>query len=290
MKKTYVLIIFCLCVCEIFAQNYAVSLIPDSLKLGAQAVVREQKEFFVQKDERNGTYKCMRVITIFNEKGLKHAKFIVGTDDFEELKSFLGEVFDANGKSIKKIKQKDLQSLQYSASYELVKNAKATYYEYFSPVFPFTVKYEWELKLKDGILYYPSFDPILDYDVALEKAEYTLQVPDAQVVRYKNSATDISPAINGNTYIWSAENMKMIEYERFAPSNAVFPIVYLAPENFCVQTACGNMKTWENYGYWVQDLQKGRDVLPENIKAKVAELTQNISDKREKVRVLYDFM
>ncbi|GHV35985.1 hypothetical protein FACS1894178_6620 [Bacteroidia bacterium] len=291
MKLRFIIFTSFMLMGKIFAQNnYAVALIPDSLKDGAQAVVREQKEFLLQKDNHNGVYKCSKVITIFNAKGLNRANFIVRTDDFQELKSFSGEVFDASGKSIKKMKQKDLQTLQLTASYELITNIKTIYYEYHSPRFPFTIKYEWELKLKDGILYYPSFAPITAFDIALQYAEYMLQVPDGQIIRYKNVSTDVQPLINGNRYFWKVENLKPIEYERFAPSNSVVPIVYLAPEDFCVQNACGNMKTWENYGNWLSKLQKDRDILPENIKKKVKELTQNMSDTREKVKILYDFM
>jgi hypothetical protein len=64
----------------------------------------------------------------------------------------------------------------------------------------------------------------------------------------------------------------------------------LAPSDFESQGYKGNMSTWENYGKFMNQLRAGRDVLPEDIKRKVHELTDSLKDKRQKIYVLYDFM
>jgi hypothetical protein len=50
------------------------------------------------------------------------------------------------------------------------------------------------------------------------------------------------------------------------------------------------MSTWENYGKFINQLRSGRDVLPDNIKLQVHALTDHLSDPRQKVYALYDFL
>ena len=290
MKKLF--LFFCLLASEIgYGQvNYQVSAISDSLKTDAQAIVRYSSEHFDQQDEKNGTYKLIYVITILNEKGKSYSDIVIGEDDFRELKNFSGEVYDAAGKIIKKISKKDLNTTAYSA--DLANNAKMTFYQYHAPVYPYTVKYEYEMKFKNGILSYPSFDPIPGYDVSLEQAVYTLQIPANQKLRYKTQGTNIQPSQNqvSGAYTWELSGLKAVSYEKWAPVEELFPIVYLSPEAFCVANVCGNMTNWEVYGQWCGELLKGRNSLPQKTIDKVMELTQNTVNQREKVKILYDYL
>ncbi len=68
------------------------------------------------------------------------------------------------------------------------------------------------------------------------------------------------------------------------------PYVLLAPSDFEVQGYKGNMSTWENYGKFINQLLVGRDALPQDIKKKVHDLTDNLKDPRQKVYALYDYM
>ena len=290
-KRLFVL--FCLLgVLKVNGQvNYPVSAIPDSLKTGVQAVVRNCSASFVQEDERNGTYKYTYVITVLNEKGNFYSNLLISEDDFFELKNFSGEVYDAAGKVIKKIARKDLVTTALST--DLTTSGKKTFYLYHTPVYPYTVKYEYDMKFKNGILIYPSFDPLPGYDVSLERADYTLQIPAGQKLRYKSQGTDIQPIKKNattNTYTWELSGLKAVSYERWAPVEELFPIVYLAPDPFCVASVCGSMANWETYGQWCAELLKGRNTLPQKTIDKVKELTQNAANQREKVKILYDYL
>jgi len=271
--------------------NYPASAIPDSLKTGAQAVVRYSSESFVQLDERNGTYKKTYIVTVFNDKGKSFSDLDIGEDDFFELKNFSGEVYDATGKTIKKINRKDLITTAFSA--DLANSTKRVIYSCYAPVYPYTVKYEYEMKYKNGILIYPTFDPIPGYDVSLEQATYTLQIPPNQKLRYKTRGTAIQ-AVKKNpdvdVYTLELSGVKAIAYEKWAPVDELFPIVYLSPETFCVATACGSMANWESYGQWCAELLKGRDLLPQKTIDKALEMTQNASNQREKVKILYNYL
>ena len=278
-----------------YGQGYPVSAIPDSLKDGALAIVRYSSEHFVQQDDRNGTYKVVYVITILSEKGKSYSDLVIPEDNFRELKKFSGEVYNASGKVIKKIAEKDLSATAYSPELTLAHSGKMTYYQYHSPVYPYTVKYEYEMKFKNGIgvWAYPEFDPIPYYDVSLEQAVYTLQIPANRQLRYKAQGTDMQPVKKDqsvNVYTLELSGFKVITYEKWAPKTELFPFVYLSPDAFCVADVCGSMTDWVTYGQWCAELLKGRNTLSQKTIDKVRELTKNAANQREKVKILYDYL
>jgi hypothetical protein len=70
----------------------------------------------------------------------------------------------------------------------------------------------------------------------------------------------------------------------------IAPHVLVAPSDFEAQGYKGNMSSWLNYGKFINQLRAGRDVLPDDVKRKVHELTDQVSDTRQKVYVLYDYL
>ncbi|MDR0231917.1 MAG: DUF3857 domain-containing transglutaminase family protein [Dysgonamonadaceae bacterium] len=291
MKKLFLFLCLLAFVKGYGQANYPVSAIPDSLKTDAQAVVRYSSETFIQQDEQTGIYKKTYVVTVLNEKGKAYSNFGVGEDDFFELKKFSGEVYDAAGKVIKKIAKKDLITVAISA--DLANDAKTTFYNYHAPVYPYTVKYEYEVKYKNGVWSYPYFDPIPGYDVSLEQAICFLQLPAGRKLRYKTQGTNIQPTeINqvAGIYIWDLLGVKAITYEEWAPTKELFPVIYFSPETFCTANVCGSMVNWETFGQWSAELLKGRNVLPPKNIDKVKELTQNADNQREKVKILYNYL
>jgi hypothetical protein len=292
MKKLTCLCLFALAFCSVRGQNYPVGTISEDLKKDAFAVVRESSQSYIQQDERNGVYRSTVVITILSDKGDDFSGFIVYEDNNDELKSFSGEVFDAAGKSTKKIGKKDLTTTALSAN--LATDSKRTFYNYNAPSYPYTIKYVYELKNKNGLLSYPPFDPIDGYQVALEKADYTLQIPENLTLRSKNQGTSLEPEVttlqNNKVYKWHLDNVPAVSYEKYAPVEELFPVVFLSPETFCWEKSCGSMATWTTFGEWQNTLLQGRDQLDQKTIDKVSELTQGISDQREIVKILYQYM
>lgn len=277
---------------RINAQNYAAATIPEDLKTDARAVVREYSETFIQENTQTGTHKVTYAMTAFDEKGDDYMNFFVYEDFFRELKNFSGEVFNAQGKSIRKIAKKDLTSTALSAN--LADDGKRTFYNFHAPSYPITIKYSYELKYKNGILMYPTFDPVPGFRISVEKADYTLQIPQDVELREKKLNTQIetihSATDKGKVYKWSINQFKALPYEAYAPTEELFPVIYLSPEKFCIEKACGSMSDWENFGLWSSELLKGRNVLPQKIIDKVTEITQNIPEKRDKVKALYQYL
>lgn len=289
-----IVVSFLLCVSGcLFAQDYPASIIPDSLKVNANSVIRNYSMQFIQSDANNGTYKVNKVITILNEKGSDFAVFYTYEDKFRTITNFSGVVRDASGKIIKKIKKSDFHTSSMSDN-ALANDNIDVAYEYKSPSYPFTIEYTYEVKYKNGILHYPAFFPVAGYTQSVEKADYSIQFPSDRNIRYRtfsNCTVGEQEETGKKVYNMSLTGFKAIEKESFSPPvDRIFPAVEMSPSDFCYDSHCGNMSDWKNYGLWAYGLLKDRDQLSPEMVEKIKSMTSTAKDNREKVEILYKYL
>jgi transglutaminase-like putative cysteine protease len=293
MKNKFLFVIMLLTASvNVSAQNYSIDNISEELKKNSNAVVRYTYTEFVYNDMKSATEKNIYVITVLNKQGDDLSDFVCYGDKFRTLKSFSGEIYDKDGKSVRKIKRSEIKETEYSEGL-----ASDNKYYFLSPqtsYYPYTIKYEYEISWKNGILAFPPFSPISDYNVSLEKAEYKLTLPRSCEYLSKNLNTDIQPVVTNsatfNIYEWTLNNFAAIKSESFSPSRRqIFPLIYLTPSNFYYDNTTGNQNGWENYGKWQWSLLQGRDLLPAELKQEIFETTKGLT-AREKVKTLYDYL
>ncbi|WP_101689716.1 DUF3857 domain-containing protein [Dysgonomonas massiliensis] len=276
-----------------YGQDYTVNTIPDSLKKNANAVIRDLNQTYIQTDANNGIYTVNKVVTILNRKGDDYAHFVISTDKFSELTKFSGILRDASGKIIKKIKKGDLlySSLEFNSfttgSYKIS-------YECQSPSYPFTIEYDYELKSKNGILYYPYFIPIIGTNIATENISFTLEAPQSIKVRHHSNCDykiNHNTSNNKDIYTIQESNISAIEGEIWQPKyTELYPIITFAPSSFCYDSYCGNMDSWNNYGKWVNQLLQNRDILPADLIDKLQTMTSSAQTEREKIKIVYEYL
>jgi hypothetical protein len=137
--------------------------------------------------------------------------------------------------------------------------------------------------------------PIHGSSISVQSSTYSVTAPKNYLVRYKALNCSIKPVVSENAdkkiYNWEAKNLPALQLESFAPGwRELAPVVLFAPSDFEAEGYRGNMSTWADYGKFIGQLVKGRDVLPADIKAKVHALTDGLKDDRQKVYTLYDFL
>lgn len=269
----------------------------QDISKGASSMLKESRTELVCKSMTQSTQKESRTIVVLDRNGLDAAHFICGCDMFRSLQKFSGEILNASGQSVRKIKRSELQKSEYSSS--LSTDDYFYYYECNFPSFPFTVKYEWETKCNNGLIGYPSFVPQTDFRQGVELASYRIELPAGQGCRYRQVNTDgkniqvkesTGPA--GQQVIEvTATKLPPVEQEPFGPDFAeLFPRVYFAPSAFSYDKTKGDMSTWQTYGAWQYELLNGRDILTEPFRNKLRELTANCNTDREKVKAIYDYL
>jgi len=272
--------------------SYPVSQIPDSLKENAYSVVRYESTNFDYLDEQNGLQKVVRVVTVLDEKGESAAQFDESTGKFWELKNFSGEIYDQNGKQIKKVKFSDLVTSTFSS--EWASDEVRNVYHYSNPIYPYTVKYEYDIKFKNGIIRFPTFAPLEDFNQSLQQARYTLSIPSE--VKFSSDAKNlplfVKQSNNGkDVYTWEVNGRKAIDSEPYmAKLDTVIPLLNLKPDDFVYESSKGTMRTWADLGRWEWGLVRDRDELPLAAVDKLKAMVANLSSDRAKIQKLYEYL
>jgi len=297
MQTIKLLLGFILIAVSCFSANdrpdLAVSSIPDSLKKNAYEVIRFTTTEFEYKSEKNGNERHSIAITVLEKKGKDFADFRCYGDKFRELKSFSGILYDANGKFLRKFKMSDVISTEYSS--DLASDAKNYYFESETPSFPFTILYEYEVNWKNGMLFFPPFYPQYDHNLSIEKAIFQLVLPlnmefQSKAINMNGKPTETTEKEN-KRYEWKVENLIAIESEDFDPDIETYaPLLYTNPKSFIYDAVPGVITDWDAMGKWQFNLNKNRNILTEETKARIIEMTKNAKSEREKVKILYDYL
>ena len=266
----------------------------STLERGAYAIINDATIEVVCDSPISAVKKETFTVTILNSKGSDIANFSCMCDKFSSLRKFSGEVIDKNGKIIRRIKQSDLTMSEYSSG--LTSDDYMYYYECTLPSFPVTVRYEWEVKYKDGLIGFPTFVPQNRYNVAVEKSSYSLSTPEGFDCRHKvvNSAAEVlqKKAANGKLVTTATLNaLPALELEDYgAPLDKRIPCIFFAPTHFSFDGHKGNLSTWQTYGQWQYDLLDGRDELPETVKDRIREITAPHTSDFDKTKALYAYL
>ena len=87
----------------------------DILK-DANSIIVEARTEVLCKSMTQSIEKESLTISVLNRKGLEAARFFCGCDMFRSLQKFSGEILNATGQSVRKIKKSELQKSEYSSS------------------------------------------------------------------------------------------------------------------------------------------------------------------------------
>lgn len=114
----YVLPFFCV-VTQIFAQNYDVASIPESLKKNANVVVRSHTtEYFINSID-NMEVKQTEVKTIMNRSGDDQAKVFIPYSKSEKVSNIKVTLYNASGKELKTYGKRDFSDYSHTPSFGL---------------------------------------------------------------------------------------------------------------------------------------------------------------------------
>ena len=273
------------------AQEFSSSLIPDSLKENADAVLRKESLIVVITDFDKAIIKHKYVITILNENGKEYAAYKEQYDKLNILSDIVCNMYDSNGIKIKTAKKKDIYDVSDNGNnFNTDTRVKAFYFK--SNSYPYTVEFEDEQTL-NGIYHLPSWRPIINTNFAVQQSSLEVETFLDYGLRFKQVNFFNKPIITQDKkskYFWELKNMKALEYESLMPNfSEIFPFVLLAPSKFSIEGYNGDMTSWNALGKFNLLLNKNRDILPNNIKQIVHEITDSLQDDYQKIQKLYHY-
>src|SRR5450432_162561 len=275
------------------SENYIKGAIPDSLTKGADAVCRLDEQEVEILSPGKIVVRERHVYTILNDNAEGLSTYNTHYDKLTTINYANGTLYNSLGKELKHFRTKDM--FDYSnpgaalVSDDRVKSSRFSYNSY-----PYTVDYEEEDDMA-GTYYIPDWDPPRSSKLSVEVSRYILTAPVNYKFRYKLFNTDVKPTITTRkdkiTYVWEIRNLPVVPKEPFSVSNYSYnPFMLVGPTDFEMEGYNGNMSDWNEYAKFYSLLQKGRDVLPEDLKQQVHKLTDNIADPYKKIEILYDYL
>lgn len=264
----------------------------DTQPRNCDAVTNLSRMEFVYASPTSASVKYIERTTILNRSGNGKGDFTCYVDPTKSLRSFSGTITDAQGHVFRKLKRADLNYTELSSG--LADDAACYYLECLCPVYPYTVQVEYECTMKNGILGFPPFYPVTTAGTALEKGVFTLSVPKG--MQFGCKSRNIGEPVRSDTperdiYTWTVENFPAVKPEPLSPPLVdLVPQVLTAPCDFEYAGTHGSMRDWASFGTWMCGLLEGRDRLPEGLKQEVHRRTDSLSEPREKIRALYDYL
>lgn len=295
-KKRLILFISCLVHFTANAGDgdYPVSSIAPQLLKNANAVLRMEKLRLEVISPGKLQYTNHYAITILNEAGDGWADFSEYYDKFRSISSVEGILYNAEGKQVKKIKTKDVEDLSGVSGGSLIDDNRVKHHNFYHRVYPYTVEYKVELDMNSS-LFFPGWVPQGKDKLSVEQSSVTIVTPASYEFRYKAFNYPGEPVKTiekgKNSSIWSVKDLPAIIQEPYSPQwHEQATMVVFAPSDFVVDDYKGNMTSWAEFGKFVHSLKQGRDVLPDAIKQKVQQLISGVSDEKQKIAILYEYL
>lgn len=296
IKQIFGIIIFLLAGLSAVATDgkYAVSKIQADLLKNAHVIKRmEEIRYEVNSLTNTKLYKKY-AITVLNENGDDFAHLYAQYDKLRSIKSIEGKLFDANGKELKSLKNKDIEDRSNISGISLMEDNRVKIHSFYYKVYPYTVEYEVITEFNNTLMFFPWF-PQQTEKYAVEKSTMSVVCPSWFTFQYKMFNYKGEPVItqlkDDKIYTWEAEGLQAIIKEYASPDWQYLTTgVYFKPDKFEFEGYKGTMTSWKELGDFQMQLNRGRDKLPETVKQKVHQLTDAVTDPKEKVRILYEYM
>ena len=294
-RVTVVFLVMLTCMLSFAGEGeYAVSKIPAALLKDAHVIKRMEKISFEVINTGEAILYKKYALTIMDENGDDQAVFLEYYDKLHEIRNIEGTLYDASGKELKKLKNKQIIDLTGMDESTLMDDSRRKFHRFYYKVYPYTVQYEVEIKYK-GTLFFPVWLPREDDHFSVEQSSISIVCPMNYTVRYKafnyTGEPEQSTEKDKKIMTWHCLGLPAIENEFAAPAwFELNTVVLFAPAEFALQDYKGSMNSWEEFGKFVYSLKQGRDQLPGNIKQAVHQIADPIADPKEKIAKLYEYM
>ncbi len=277
-----------------FCQKYNAATIADSLKINADAVKRFEELRVNIKSKSKAVVTHKYAITILNEEGAKFASYQNYYDKLQSLENISGHLYDAAGKEIKSVRKKDIGDYSASDNVSLISDNRIKRHNFYYNQYPYTVEYEDEQEL-NGIFFLPRWDPLEDTRLSVEQSAFFVETPVDFELRIKQIAFKDKPVLTASSskksYEWKTTRLLALVHEPYQPGwEELSPTVIIAPSQFELEDYPGDMSSWANLGKFINTLNNNRQQLPDNVKQDVHRLTDGLSNPKEKIKVLYDYL
>lgn len=292
MYKLFILIIV-LFISQISnSQDNFTSTYPDSLKENAQAILRENRIEIDIISINKMNIKKKRIITVFNELGLKHVDAFEYYDKATSIKKIEATIYNSAGTELKKIKRRDFKDHSVTES-SIITDNRVLYIEYTPIQYPITIVFESEINTSNTA-FIPSWYGVENYNLGIQKSSINIKYSPEVQFKYKeiNIGNSVEKIISGNSINFSIQNVKPLKQEDLSPSQvSFFPHVMFGLNKFNLEGLIGTTEDWDSFGSWVYEyLLKDTEEIPLETVQKLKTLIGEEKDFLKIAKTVYEFV
>ncbi len=271
---------------------YVAASIPEELKGEANSVRRYALDETTITAPGHVVNHVHTVVTVLNEKGIAYTGMAISYDKESYINSFLMNVYDADGKLVKKYRKSDMYDRSAEDDVSIVTDQRVKAVGHTVPRYPMTFEVDYEVEYKSSLGSVAWRLQLPQQAVQNSYCKYTV-LPSVGF-KYRAINTNIKPAkeqVKGNdVYSWEVHNLKVEKEEEGAPYWKVVPRIDFCTDSFQYGGNAGNMASWENFGKWIAGLNSDVNTLPPDRAEKVRQMTANLKTDKEKARFLYEYL
>lgn len=293
-----VLSFFCFCSWIVFAQaqdklEYSIlGLSKGKLKFANEVVRTEQYRFTVE-SIKEGKLVHFKAVTFLNDKASENV--LVHYDKSSKVSKFRAKLYDALGRVIRVIEKDEIEDIAMVDGFSIYNDDRAKHLAVTHHMYPYTLEFEYEVTRK-GILFsvYPDWF-IQDFHSYIQHAEFVMDVPAGVKFYHKNLNVDLTPKVikadGREVYTWKVDSLAAVPQEVFSPSVYYsLPIILLSPDEFQIDDHKGSMRSWKDYGAFMHQLYKDKDVLPQDVAQMIDNFKALQLSEQIMVDTLYRFL
>jgi hypothetical protein len=297
MMRYFLLPVFC-CFISLFCFseeiNYSVSSIPESLLKNASVVKRTGEMQFEIISTRSTVLRQKYAYTILNEAGAEHAVFREWYDQLRSIEYIEGSLYDAGGKRIRKLKKKEIQDISGVSENNLMDDSRVKQHHFYHSVYPYTIEYESVIRFHHSF-YFPRWMVQDFYRQSVQHSRFVVIAPQDYSINYRSFNYKGAPVISyeksKKVYAWEAHHIAAVARPFAAPAwRELTPVVVISPAYFELAGYKGSMNSWKELGLFQIALNKGKDILRDNLAQKVRDLIVSATNEKEKVEILYRYL
>ncbi|TYA69858.1 DUF3857 domain-containing protein [Seonamhaeicola marinus] len=273
---------------------YSSLTIDDNLKQNANAVVRLSETNVEIKSIDNMVITNKQIITVFNKKGDRSVNSAVYYDNNVKVKEVKAIMYNDFGTVIKKFKKNDFKDVSAVSGGTLYSDARNIYLEYTPIKYPYTLEFT-SVVNTSNTAFIPSFSPVENYFLSIEKSKYTISYPENFTIRKKEQCIkglDIDAKNSDGNITYTLSNVEAFKPESYSPPfRSIIPRVLFASNDFNYEGVKAKVNDWESMGKWFNDnLLKGRTALPAATISEIKSLINEDDSDLEKARKVYQYV
>src|ERR1035437_7862358 len=231
-------------------------------------------------------------IKINNREGDRYTKISIPFSKLSKVSKLSACILDLSGKEIKKINSSDITEHSNFQDFSFFEDNMVKEFTLKDNVYPYIISYTYIVQEKQ-FLYIDSWTPVVNEKIPTNDAALTIELPVDYPIFFKNTrVTDVKTDTLKDLirYCWHAKFTPIDLPERFMPDlNEYYPSVEVVPKNF-IYEQIGSFKNWTTYGNWQYKLIEKLSDLPAEEKAKIDFMLQNVTDKKEQIKILYHYL